>query len=471
MQKYISNKEISKLIISFEKNYDVLKYQYDNYCIWYAIRWHVIRALQHRIDDNSNLTNQRNKLSTIFSILQNLLKILFQKPKDYFIYTYSRFRSEKFGNLSKDIFFDDIIHNSSKNFIKCEEEVGTGLSPYNVNCFINSDFSLLPIHIFCSKMSKKKRNDELNKEIESLFKDISTNFSISQEVLDYDKLKAKIYLFYFSKNLFKKLFKHLKTKKFLFIGQPVYMIAAAKELGIECVEFQHGYIDQYHHGYCSSEYSKKYKDKLPIPDKILLYGDYYDNELRLTKFWDKELYTIGCRKFQKYKSKNSFINEKLKNKILITTQGFDTDNLINFYDNFFKIIDDQFKITIKLHPQYDKKNLKWNQLAQSYDNVFISQKTNTLELINECDIHLSIWSTTHIEAVSMNKFSIVVPLEGYKNMKKLIDENILLLAKDHIHLNKIINDISKKLITTNKISEYFYKKYSEKEINQLLFND
>ena len=33
-------------------------------------------------------------------------------------------------------------------------------------------------------------------------------------------------------------------------------------------------------------YSKKYKDKF-IPDKILLYGDYYDNELRLTKFWDK----------------------------------------------------------------------------------------------------------------------------------------------------------------------------------------
>ena len=42
----------------------------------YAIRWHVIRAPQHRIDDNSNLTNQKNKLSTIFSILQNLLKIL-----------------------------------------------------------------------------------------------------------------------------------------------------------------------------------------------------------------------------------------------------------------------------------------------------------------------------------------------------------------------------------------------------------
>ena len=96
----------------------------------------------------------------------------------------------------------------------------------------------------------------------------------------------------------------------------------------------------------------------------------------------------------------------MKNKILITTQGFDTDNLINFYDDFFKMIDDQFKITIKLHPQYDKKNLKWNQLAQSYDNVFISQKTNTLELINKCDIHLSIWSTTHIEAVSMNKFSL-----------------------------------------------------------------
>ena len=52
-------------------------------------------------------------------------------------------------------------------------------------------------------------------------------------------------------------------------------------------------------------------------------------------------------------------------------------------------------------------------------------------------------------------------------MKKLIDENILLrFGKDHIHLNKIINDISKGLINI-KISEYFYKKYSEKEINQL----
>ena len=66
------------------------------------------------------------------------------------------------------------------------------------------------------------------------------------------------------------------------------------------IEFQHEYIDQYHHGYWCALLFKKYKDKLPIPDKILLYGDYYDNEVQgLIKFWDMSYSTQDVEKFQK----------------------------------------------------------------------------------------------------------------------------------------------------------------------------
>ena len=60
------------------------------------------------------------------------------------------------------------------------------------------------------------------------------------------------------------------------------MIAAAKELGLEMCRIFSIILTNIIMDIAVLSIRKKYKDKLPIPDKILLYGDYYDNELTLS---------------------------------------------------------------------------------------------------------------------------------------------------------------------------------------------
>jgi hypothetical protein len=466
LKNYISNKEISKIINRFEKNNDILKYQYENWSLWPIIRWHVIRDLQNRKDDLAKQKEKKKKM--IFPIIKNLLKISRASPKDYFVYTFSRFRSENKKGLSKDIYFDDVINSARNNFIKCEEQIGKGLTPYGENTFINCDFSLLPIHFFAEKLSKIRNISMLNEKTIEMWKIIEYEFK--NLTFDFQKIKHKVYVFYFTKLLFKYLFKFLKTKKIFFIGQPLAMIAAAKELKIVCIEFQHGYLDRFHHGYSYGSYSKKYKPQLPLPEKIMLYGDFFKDELKHTNFWiDEQLYTIGKKTLQKYRESHLIKKSNNKNKrILITTQGFDTKNLIKFYDNFFSVINKEYNVTIKLHPQYDKYHQDWKKLVKNYENVNLSNEIDSIKLINECDIHMTIWSTTHIEAIGLGKTSIVMPLKGYKNMQNLIDRKFLFFASDHNELEKIVNDIMIKTTNKTDISYYFYKNYSEKRVLEYL---
>ena len=56
------------------------------------------------------------------------------------------------------------------------------------------------------------------------------------------------------------------------------IVAAAKSLGIQAIELQHGTITDYHLGYSYPEKTRLNGEIPYFPDKILTFGDYWINE-------------------------------------------------------------------------------------------------------------------------------------------------------------------------------------------------
>ena len=457
---YLSNKKAAEIVQSFEEKLDLLRYSHGGWCLWPRIRWHVIRAIQHRPDDKPK-SNSLNKMSILNCFFQELWGMLITKPSNNFIYTMSRFRCENYNGLSKDIFFDGMISNSLDTFIKCEQRTGRGFTPYNVKCFINSNFSLFAVQLFLEKVSQLMKSHSYENKVESLCNDIEPY--LENTGLNIENVKRKLYEFYYSRYFYRFMFKKLGIKRFLFVNQPNSMIAAAKELGIETIEFQHGLTDRYEPMVSWSGYAKKYKKFMAIPDKILLYGTYFVDELKKTGFWNQELIAVGNQQIEKNRKKiNQVKGADDPIKIFLATQGFNTENLITFMKNFMNTIKQKVELIIKLHPQYDTSSKFWIENFTSYDNVLIIDDNNipTLHLINECDLHLSIWSTTHYEAIGLGKPTVVLPLEGWENVKDLVVKGYAYFVNDHYELQELIKRCDWERKDYREISENFYLPFS-----------
>ncbi len=69
---------------------------------------------------------------------------------------------------------------------------------------------------------------------------------------------------------------------------------------------------------------------MPIPDRIFLYGAHWQEELAANGFWQEELRSVGSLRLDQYRDLK--IAKDARNcKIVLTTQGTDTERLLNFY--------------------------------------------------------------------------------------------------------------------------------------------
>lgn len=97
------------------------------------------------------------------------------------------------------------------------------------------------------------------------------------------------------------------------------IVAAAKSLGIEVIELQHGTITDYHLGY-SYPLKTRLDGEIPyFPDKILTFGDYWINDENCPLSKDK-IIPIGFSYFE-VQSKDYINAEPIDNQVLFISQG------------------------------------------------------------------------------------------------------------------------------------------------------
>lgn len=224
------------------------------------------------------------------------------------------------------------------------------------------------------------------------------------------------------------------------------LLAACQRLGVRFIELQHGIFTPDHPDALPA-YAVRTAGatELLLPDQVALYGDYW-----LTRQSDSalgkagRLLSAGSSVIEKFRERRAaeYRPSPDSPRMVVTTQGIDRDALIAFLSRFLALYTGPCLLTVKLHPAYDSSLELYIKMLGSDSRVQIvggRDDPNTYELIARSDLHLSIASACHYDALGIGTPTLVIGLAGYPLVRDLLDAGDALFAGSPEDLAEIVS--------------------------------
>ena len=245
-------------------------------------------------------------------------------------------------------------------------------------------------------------------------------------------------------------------------------IQAFKDAGINVIEFQHGLINDKHLAY---NFKHSVDAKL-FPDYVLTFGEYEKEVFNSNNNFINTEKVIPIGHFyldylnNNYKSNENFerVIKKYKKSFAITLQANWEDKMIEFIEGVAKEKPEFVFVIIPRHKQkYSFKN----------ENVLIFDELNCYEIVLNCDIHSTIYSSCATEALGLNKPNILLNIDNQSNVNLgfIIDEKLSFLAnttEEFINKSEKIDKINTDKMLSNKFFKANFTTNLKKELNNIL---
>lgn len=442
-------------IREFEIKYDLLKHQVGGWSLWCLLRFSVQLVVSYDLGSSGGNWSRSDRLK---QAVDDMLGLISLKPAKYIIKTYTSGLLEKENECYKDVWFDDLLRQLEPH-VKIEAINNLKFLPLRRLALNKSDFTTTLFEMITPRLAKLP----LPRHIFSTAQYFSSLLQKEFQTNAFSRLWVESHLkyFYWNKLLYSLIMKRVRPE-FLFVADPgeLALVAAAKENKVTVIELQHGLIDKHHSGYSWTDYALSYQDSMPVPDKLFLFGESFKNDLASNGFWGNKLRVVGSARIDSYR------RHKTKNSsgyfaIVFTSQGIDIDKVIQFLQEFLNIISgrDKLSLFIKLHPSYDVEPSPYTAAFKSDRRVTVCKSTEsptTYELIAQADLHLSISSTCHYDAMGLGVITAILPFSSYESVMNLHNEGHAALLSSPNDLALFIERFDKSYISSSTI-DYFYK--------------
>lgn len=369
-----------------------------------------------------SMFNSKNKVDIV--VFENPRKVKITQ-KDY-IDPYTHFYIKKFLFSKKVEILDEgfygIHYEPTTEVRKFTESIWFDLIYKNYTKFFNIKFS-----------------DSENKLIEHLSDILNVNFQLTISLKNITSLELRKFRIQFAK--YSTYFKQRSPSQIYLVCSygKEGLIHAAKRLGIEVIELQHGLISEYHKGY-------SYQGKSEIryfPDKILLFGDYWNDSSSLP-LKTNSISVVGYEYFNKMAIKY-FKKEKRLNTVLVISQPSLGDSLL------VKTIElanenKNYHFIYRLHPKerttFPKFQNALSEEIRSLKNFeFDFCEKIIYESLASAEYLIGVSSTSVFEALAFEIKIILINTTTINSMSFLIDNEYVHLfdVHDKIDFSKLRN--------------------------------
>lgn len=211
-------------------------------------------------------------------------------------------------------------------------------------------------------------------------------------------------------------------------GACVALNLAAKKRGIPVVEIQHGIIYPSHPGYAIIVPNGR-QMFLPIPEKILVYGEKFKEYLSIATplYQNRVIRVVGSPRLNKFlaimqRNGRTAIRNSVRKKlnlqdnqivIVMTTQKPVANRLAAFCQESLRILPAHVHICLKPHPGELGKGLAVYRMLTKDRRVTIvtDNDIDLYELLIASDLHVSSYSTVLLEAMALGVPNFVIELE------------------------------------------------------------
>lgn len=417
---YLTEAEVTARLQSLEKKHDLLKFTLDGWCVWPVLRFSVSRAIQN-VPHDAGGGRAFSKQELLRIALKDLWRGLRAGRARYVVKTYSFSHSEIENGKKKDSLFDDTLRAVKGGY---KIEVVSHRAPFvdPMPRLVPSNLTTVGMGLIADRLSRRVPNAE----IQSLAVQISQAVcsELGMQAITPTRIVDVLANFQNQKRMYRWILRRLRAKFVLFGDSGDYPItAAAKELGITAIEFQHGFTHRHYPANSWSAEALPYKARMLLPDRILLYGAHWREELAAFGFWREELCEVGSTRVDTYRARASNRDDSCCT-IVFTTQGTDTLRVAAFLKEFAEKAAGQlaYKLVIKMHPAYPTAREHFEAAFAGNNSVELVAGTTspaTFELLKRAHLHASIYSTCHYEALALGVPTLIVGLTGAENVEHL----------------------------------------------------
>jgi len=470
----VSVSDICEAFFDLEERYN-LNYQKIQGCYaWQLIRMHLYYDITRK--------------TQMFGAPQQKSLSIFDKVKSFTpFFKNSLFHNPFSGKYSKDILifdhprkviFDgeycDIYSNFLVDLLKEDYSFEVLEAPY-----INQHFTKKQKYIkytdridLGSYVYKKFNKVEFSPEEKELIlkvqKELENTFNIKLNILWM--LTTHILNFKHDFKKYVELFEKRKPKMIFVVVsyENLSIVAAAKSLGIEVIELQHGTITDYHLGYSYPEKTRLNGEIPYFPDKILTFGDYWIND-ETCPISKENIIPIGFSYFE-YQSRDYIDMDPIENQVLFISQGVIGKYLSQIAFEFAKSQKD-FKIIYKLHPgEYATWRENYPELveASTFANfeVIDSSEIPLYELMAKSNYQVGAFSTAIYEGLMFNCKTFIVDVPGTEYLNDLIEKNYVFKIRDVDELIDNFNGFQ----PTDYDKNFFFKKFDKELLKSVIDN-
>lgn len=210
------------------------------------------------------------------------------------------------------------------------------------------------------------------------------------------------------------------------------LLAACRRRGCRFIELQHGIFTPDHPDALPAGAAQAEDTGLLLPDTVAAYGTYWGQRHAASVLGAAgRVRPAGASFIDRLRPTRQAIEGQRPPRLLLTTQGLAREELIRFLQAFLKTCPAPLALDVKLHPAYDADATPYETALGHDPRVNIvagSADPDTYRLLCQADLHLSISSACHYDALGLGVPTIVLALPNHELVLDLVESGDASLA-------------------------------------------
>lgn len=234
--------------------------------------------------------------------------------------------------------------------------------------------------------------------------------------------------------VYARLLRRLRPRAVLIADTGEYaLLIASRHAGVRSIEVQHGVFEPTHADAIPTQPGVD-QAALVLPDTLAAYGDFWKRTLEGTVFSGDWVVPAGSPFIDKIRALRAKRRPTETFSLLVTTQGIAREDLVRWLETLVAKAPAEFdwKLRIKLHPSYDPSVEPYRGLMTDarIEVVAGHDEPSTSALIADADLHISISSAVHFDALSVGVPTVILPLPSHEIVRFAVDGSRAFLARD-----------------------------------------
>lgn len=465
-----SEEEAARILEHFEDRHKVFSYAVRGVSVWRILRFPISLAIQN-IKLTTPAIPRRDLLCSVFGGLRKIFRL--RRTCNYVAITYASALRVQSSKGYDDIYFDALLNNLPGG-VKISSLNAPGyanrISKASIAPVFDSTIILVVSVILARLFPVKDDAGIFAKIAECVLAELRL------DEFSETRIRRNFSAFWWRCVLYDLLLRRLSPEIVLAADAGQYpVIHACRRQGIRFVELQHGIFSPNHPDALPATALSTDAEHLLLPDFVAMYGEYWVRRLKHTAVARTgTLVAVGSSIIEQYRTmrQNLFCIDEKNLVLTLTTQGIEHGTLIHFMHSFLSNTSASLQLNIKLHPAYDTSYDDYVAAFQKDVRVRIlrgREDPNTYELIALSDVHLSISSACHFDAIGIGTPTVIIALGGFDLVRDLVRDGDAIVVSTPEQLVDVVLHRHWLPITQETSNKYYQQNFvgNLKELLQL----